>query len=529
MEAFTGTTALVRFALRRDRVRLLVWIGGITALVLVSAASIEGLYDTAAERQTYAELIQANAAMIVQSGPGFGLDDPSKGAILVNETMGWTVVAVGLMSTFLVARHTRSEEETGRAELVRAAAVGRDAAPLATLAVVGGANAAVGLVCALGLVAFGLPTAGAVAFGVAVGAAGGVFTGVALVAAQVAATARATVGLGTAAVVLSFILRAVGDVGDGRLSWLSPIGWAHRVRPFADERWAVAALAVLVGAALVLAANAVATRRDFGAGLLTERAGRERATAGLGTPYGLAWRLQRGSLLGWAIGLFVLGFFYGVVGDEAEELLADNPDLRDFFAQIEGASLTDMFLATALLMMALLVCGFAVASVLRLRGEETAGRAEPVLATATSRWAWAAGHLSVAVLGSALVVAIAGVGVGAGYALATGDPADVARLTGAALVNVPAVLVVVGLAVALVGLVPRAAGAAWAALAVVVVVGILGDLLRLPDWVRVVSPFEHVPGLPAAQLALVPLVVLVLVAGALGAAGLVGLRRRDVA
>ncbi|HSL58517.1 MAG TPA: hypothetical protein VK866_11795 [Acidimicrobiales bacterium] len=528
MSALTGTRTLVRFALRRDRVRLPTWIAAITALMAVSAASVVGLYTTEAELLTYSRLVQGNAAMVVQAGPGFGLDEPTTGAIVVNEALLWGVVAVGLMGVFAVARHTRAEEETGRAELLRATVVGRDAPAAATAVVVALADLAVGALVALALVVLGLPVAGSIALGAALAAAGAVFAAVTAVAAQVTTTARGAIGIGVGAIGVSFVLRAIGDVRGGPLSWFSPIGWAHRVRPFADEQWWVLGLAVAVAAALTGLAFALTARRDLGAGLLSEQPGPAEPAEWLLSPLGLAVRLQRGALIGWVSGLAVLGAFYGVVGDEAEQMIADNPDLADFFAQLGSGSVVDAFFATGLLMLALMASGFTVSSVLRLRSEETAGRADPLLAGVVPRRRWMASHLVVALVGSLLVVGAGGVGAGAGYAIVTGDASQVARLLGAALVHLPAVAVLGALTVALFGLIPRWALLGWAGVAVAVVVGIFGELLQLPDAVRAVSPFEHAPALPAAELDLMPLAVTAAVALALGAAGFLGFRARDV-
>jgi len=526
--SLTGTAGLVRFALRRDRVRLPIWIVAITVLMAVSAASVVGLYTTEAELLTYSRLVEGNAAMVVQAGPGFGLDDPTTGAVVVNESLLWGVVAMGLMGVFAVARHTRAEEETGRAELLRATVVGRDAPAAATAIVVALADLAVGALVALALVLLGLPVAGSIALGAALAAAGAVFAAVAAVAAQVTTTARGVIGIGVGAIGASFVLRAVGDVRGGPFSWLSPIGWAHRVRPFAGEQWWVLGLALVVAIGLTAIAFVLTSRRDLGAGLLTERPGPAQPAGWLLSPLGLAVRLQRGALIGWVAGLVVLGVFYGVVGDEAEQMIADNPDLADFFAQLGSGSVVDAFFATALLMLALMATGFTVSSVLRLRSEETAGRADPILSGGVPRGRWMASHLAVALVGSLLVVGAGGVGAGAGYALVTGDAGQVPRMLGAALVHLPAVALLGALTVALFGLIPRWALLGWAGLAVAVVVGIFGELLQLPELVRDVSPFEHAPALPAAELDLVPLVVTSTLALGLGAVGLLGFRARDV-
>jgi ABC-2 type transport system permease protein len=526
---FAETGALLsHLVLRRDRVRIAMWFLAIVGLTTVSAASVVGLYDTGIELEQYARLVRDNAALIVQAGPGYGLDDPTVGAVLMNELSIWAIVSVGLMSVFLVVRHTRAEEESERAELVRAAPVGRDAQLAAALAGVTIANAVVATGVVIGLLAYGLPGVGSVAFGLALFGAGSVFASATAVAAQVASGGRAALALGGATIAVSFVMRAVGDVGAGWLSWLSPIGWGQATRAFADERWWVLALPFASSAALVWLAVILAERRDLGAGLLGQRPGPAAGAPGLSTPAALARRIQRGALLGWTVGVALLGFFYGVVADQAEQMLEDNPDLADFFAQLGQGSVTEAFLATAMLMMALIASGFTVSSVLRLRSEETAARADPVLATPVSRRRWLGSHVVVAFGGTVIVMAVTGLAMGVGFAATTGDPTDVVPVVGAALVMVPAMLVLAGVAVALFGAVPRWSLLAWAALVFATVVGLLADVLDLPSWLRDLSPFHHVPALPAAPFDAVPIVLLLVVGSALTAAGAWSFDRRDV-
>ena len=78
------------------------------------------------------------------------------------------------------------------------------------------------------------------------------------------------------------------------------------------------------------------------------------------------------------------------------------------------------------------------------------------------------------------------------------------------------------------GWVPRWSAIAWAALAFVVIVGLLGDLLQIPHWVRSISPFDHIPLLPAEPMQWLPIVVLTAIGAFLAGIGLVGIRRRDI-
>jgi len=522
--ALTGTWTLVRFVVRRDRVRLPVWIVGIVLLVLSTAASIEDLYPTQADLDTAAATASDNAALLALQGPDYGLDTLGGQAVFNMGAFGYVVAA--LMGMFLVGRHTRADEETGRTELLRATVLGRNAPVTAVLVVATAAFAVLGALIALSLMSQDLATEGSVVYGAAMGCFGLLFAAVTAVTAQV--TEHNRTALGTAGGVLgaSYAIRAIGDVGDGTISWFSPMGWAMESRPFAGERpWT---LLLLAGGTLALVGVAYSLLgiRDLGGGLVPPRPGPARASTALTRPLGLAARLQRGSILGWAAALALTGVAYGSIGQDVGDLIGDNNAFEDIIAQA-GGSLTDSFFNTSLLLMALITGGFAVSSVLRLRSEETAGRAEVLLATAVSRARWAASHLTVALVGSALIMLLAGLGMGITYALIAGDAGQIGRLAGAAAAFVPPLWVVVGLTFAVFGLAPRAVAAAWAALGLFVVIGLFGQLFGLPDWLIDVSPFQHVPQMPVEGFSLGSTCALVAVAAALLAVGLAAFRRRD--
>lgn len=524
-ERLAGTGRLVRLALRTSRVRVALWTAGVAVLVYSSAASIKGLYPTEEDLRELAEPLYDNAAVIALQGPTYAIDTLGGAAVFNIGAFGYALV--GLMGMFLVGRHTRVDEEAERTELLRAAVVGRHAPVLAALLLATGALAVAGALITASMLALGLPVAGSVAYGLAMAAFGVVMAATTAVTAQLSAHARTAYGLAGAVLGLSYLVRAVGDVGDGRLSWASPMGWAQQVRPYAGERWWP--LALLLGAAGLLTAVALQLldRRDLGSGMLAERAGPPRAARWLTRPWGLAVRLQRASVLWWAVGLAITGVAYGSLGGDVEDLIGDSEGMAEIVTQA-GGDLVDSFFATALLMLAVVTAGFTVASALRPRGEESAGRAEPLLATALGRRAWLGSHLAVAAGGSAIVVGAGGLAMGLTDAVASGDAGQVWRLTGGALAHLPALWVLAGLGALLVGAAPRATGLAWALVGWCVLVAFFGELLDLPRWARDLSPFEHVPRLPADEVTWLPLGVLTALAAALAAAGLAAVERRDV-
>ncbi|MBF6176623.1 ABC transporter permease [Nocardia blacklockiae] len=522
----SGTGTLVLFVLRRERFTLPWWLLGIGLLLGYQSVGSQALYDSPAKLARLRETIGANAAAVAMNGPTRLLD--SIGGEVLFEIFAYLAVVVALLNMFLIDRHTRTDEETGRAELFRSARVGRRAPALAALAVAGVADAAVAMVVFATAAGTGLPVPGSALLAFSVAGVGITFAALTAVAAQVFENPRSVYGAVALALAAAYVLRAVGDIGNGAASWLSPIGWGQRTYPFVAERWWPLLLFVVASGVLATVAFAVLERRDFGAGLLAYGTGRSTASWALGTPLGLAWRLQRGSLFGWGIGTFVLGAAYGSFADSIDDYLADNPEIAQYLPG-GAADAVDAYLALTITISALLASACGIASVLRARGEETAGRAESVLAAPVGRTAWLGSHVAVALVGSAAVLVAGGFGEALSHSLTTGDAAELLRVTGAALGYAPAVWVVVAVAVVAFGWLPTAAvPLSWAAFAYCAVAVLFADSFDLPGWFAEASPFEHTPLAPLDNVTATPLLGLLAVgaAGVLG--GFAGLRRRDV-
>ena len=527
---FAGTGTLLRLDLRRDRLVIAAWVAVIGVFVAFTAVAFADSYPTVADRLPFAATISHNAGLVALTGEPFDL-------LTTGGLTAWRIGALcgalaAVMSYLLVVRHTRAEEETGRLELVGAAAVGRRAPLTAALLVALVADAATALVVAAPLALGGLPVAGALALGLAIGAAGLVFAAVAAVAAQLTQTSRAANGLAATLLGSSYVLRGIGDSsGPAWLSWVSPLGWSLQTRPFAGERWWVLALHATLLAVLVGAAYALGARRDLGEGLIPTRQGRPAATPALDGPLALAWRLQRGALVGWAVGFAVLGVIYGTVAESAADILRESPQLAETARRfgIDPAAAVDSYLATTLAVGGILAAAYAVQAVLRLRAEETSGTAEALLSVPLPRLRWVAAHLSVALLGSALLVAVMGAGAGVGHGLALGDVGgELPRLVEAGVAQVPAVWVFAGVSLALFGLAPRRSPLSWAAVVLAFVITWIGPAVHLPPWALDVSPFTHLPALPGGEVTATPYLWLLAVTAVLVVAGAAGVRRRDL-
>ena len=530
MNELRGTGMLLATNLRRDKFLLPLCVATFAAVAASSAVATADVYPDLASQVQGADLINSTPALVAMYGPIY--DPTSLGAVSVFKIIGLGTALVGLFAALVVIRHTRADEELGRYELLAGGSIGRFASLAAALSIAGIGVVGIGLFTAVGLAAAGLPVAGSLAFGLTWTVAGLAFAGVGAVAAQLTASARAARGLAVGGLAIAYLLRAVGDA-NGRTepswpSWLSPIGWAQQVRPYAGDRWLLALLPLVFGVTLVGLAIFLIRHRDIGSGLLPQRRGPARAGMLLSTPLGLAWRLQRAAFLGWLAAFVLLSVVVAQILTRIGDMLG-SPVARQLIIALGGVDeVAEAFLAVELSFVAVFAAAYGISATLRLTSEESA-RADPVLSTPVGRIQWASSHLLIALGGTGLLMLACGLALGLVRMAQTDDPSTFGSNLLAAVVRLPAVWVLIGVTMALYGVARRAAPIAWVVLVATFLASEIGPLLDLPRWVRDISPFTHVPTLPGGEVTAGPLLGLLAAATALIAAGLWALRRRDLA
>ena len=522
----TGVGRLIRLILRRDRFILPIWVLLFGVLPAAYYSSFEGLFTTDADRIQYATVSADNAGFVAL----YGLLRGDSFASLTAWRAGFVPVMIGLVALLTVIRHTRTDEEAGRTELIGSTVTGRHAPLAAALIVTVTASTVIGLITFGTLAGRSGSATGSLAFGIEFAAGGWIFAAIAAITAQLTSSARAARSIAIVALGVAYALRVGGDIselGTGSLSWLSwisPLGWVTRIFPYGPLNWWPVVLSVLLTVVAICVAVYLRGQRDLGDGLFPARLGRATASPGLRTPLALAWRLHRGLLVGWTVGLALLGLIFGGVGGSVLDIAQDNKGLTDIFNRLGGSTqLIDSYFAGTAGIVGLIAACYAVQATLRLRDEETAGHAEAVLATSVSRFAWAGSHLLFSLLGPAL--ALFAEGLVAGLVYTQGDLGDILAGT---MLQLPAVWVLASVAVLLFGVLPRWSLVAWAAPAACLLILLVGETLQLSQWLLDLSPFTHIPHLPGGTVSATPIVTLVAVALVVGVVGLAGLRRRNI-
>lgn len=522
-----GAGTLLRFMMRRERLTVPWWLLGTAVLLGLQSVSSQNFYDTPVKLAQLRATMEANAAVVAMGGPTRLLE--TVGGEVVFEIFAYLAIVVSLMNMFLVGRTTRSDEETGRAELIRSAPVGRRSIIVAALLAALAVDAVAAVVVFGTAVLSGLPVTGSLLVGISLAGIGFTVATATAVSAQVFENPRSVYGSVTGLIAAMYVARAVGDTGSDAVAWISPIGWGQRTFPYVDDRWWPSALFAVASMTLIAIALWLSRRRDFGAGLFGYRTGRAAASPLLGSPIALVWRLQRGAVLAWAVGAAVLGAAYGSFADSIEQFLADNPELA---AYLGGAvdDAVDSYLAFTLTISALLAAACGVAAVLRARSEEDRGRADLILAAPVGRVRWLMGYVVVALAGSATVLVAGGIGEGLAHGLRVDEPFQALRLAASALTYLPAVWVVVAAAAAFLGWAPEiAALLGWTYYGYVVVALLFVDAFDLPGWLAGASPLRHLALVPLDRPdALASALLLAVAVAVTGVAGS-GIRRRDLA
>ena len=511
----------------------LLW-GAVAAFVVVS--SVQGFvsaYPTLESRRQLAASLGLNRGVQVLFGT------PHR----IETVAGWTawrsvgiVVFVGAVWGLLAAtRLLRGEEDAGRWDLLVAGQTTRRRAAAGAVAGLGAGAVALFAVTALGVVGAGrleeaqFPLAASLVRSAALVAPAVVFLAVGALTSQLASTRRQAATLAAGVFGAAFVLRVVADSINGLswLRWLSPLGWISELRPMTGSH--LLPLVPLGLSTIGLAALSVhlAGRRDVGAGLLPAHDSAEARTSLLGGQFGLAVRLNRPAVVGWAAGVAGLSLIFGLVAQSLATTTSG--PVEQALSRLGVRQLgVEAYLGTFFLITGTLIAFAAAAQVAASREEEAEGRLDALLVRPVSRTAWLAGRLAVsagAVVAFGLLAGVAGwAGVASQHA-GVGLP----RLLAAGLNLVPPALLVLGVGTFAFGVAPRlAAPLVYAVVATSFILQLAGTLGATSRWLLDLSLFHHLAPVPAADVRWASAAIMVGIGLAGVAAGAVTLRRRDL-
>jgi len=567
--SFENSLSLALFMLRRERVISSIWIAG---LVVTIVGLVPGMRESLdADSQTALFAMFANPSLVAMMGPAYALINESFGALYTTMMLLLSAFTVGLMNIFLVIRHTRTDEEKWRYEVVRSLPVGRLAnlnAALLTAVVV---NVITTIVIGLGMYAFGdesMSFNGSMIWGATLGVTGLVFAAIAALFSQLCSSSRTAMGCTFGTLMFLYLLRAPGDMeirvvggevitGSSEiLALISPLGLVLRVQAYAGDYWWPIFVVLGTSIAIAIIAFYFNSIRDIDQGIIPARRGRAHGSSLMRSPFGLSFKLLRTGIIVWLIGMFSLGYSYGMVAGDVDQFMASNdlwqelmigpvgidlmteagftPEqildvIRQAVADL-GYTLTELFMSTITNIMGVFTLVPLFLFILRAKTEEKDIRAELILATPVCRYKYLAGYTIIAFASSVVIQLTLAVGLYVSAIQELPNPGELSMqfLLAANLLYVPAQWVMLGIAVLLIGLLPKATGALWGYFTFSLFFMFFGRINLFPDWMHKLTPFGFIPQLPIDEINYLTLGLMLAVAVVLTAAGFFFYGRRDI-
>lgn len=430
-----GVWPLIKLILRRDRIKLPIWIFMIVIMMVSLPLAMHATAGTPQELAgLQAQFQSGSAVMNLITGPFQMINGKiGLGGLTLVKAELFTAVLMAFFATLLVVRHTRQNEELGATELIESAEVSRFA-PLTAAIIVSLASiilivilSALGIIFTVGGIAggwgVGAPsvTSGAWLFSLEIGGVGLSFTAIAAVVSQLTDTSSSANSILGVIIGITYILRGIGDViaknaasGMPKMnvwSWLSPFGWGEATHSLTFAKWEYLWVPIIFSALLIPFSYFLLSRRDLGSGLLPSRRGRTHASGFLLSQIGLTWKLQRNIFLGWLIGSILLVAVIGGVANQITTVYSGSSAMKQTIQSLGGTSgalSISALLSGILVYVVLLVVAYCLQSLVKTRYEEASGHLENILATKTSRINWLLKHVVFAIIGAIVILMISG-------------------------------------------------------------------------------------------------------------------------
>jgi len=522
---------LLGHILRRDKVFLPVWIIAVALFCTVFVPFIDEIAGTPEQMSVLAEMMK-NPAMVAMCGIMYS-DDYTIGVMYTQLMIVWSALLVAVMNILIVIRHTRTDEDEGRLEVIRALPVGR----LANLAAVGVLMIAINLVLSVvtgfGMAAFGVVTidlAGSLVYAAALGACGLFFAALTMFVVQVFHSGRSATGFALAALGALYLIRAYGDVSSETVANLSPLGLMQRTKPFVTNDWWPVVVMVVVSLALMTLGLVLNRLRDLGAGLLPQlRSRRVHASAFLSGEWGLTWRLTRGTIVAWLITVFVFSAAYGTVMGDMQSFVNSSP-LYQHMIGVDPSSpdIIGPLVTTLSLIIGMIGTIPVLTTAFKLRSEEVRGRMDYVVGKTVSRLRLYAGYAGLAVTVAVVAQVLNAFGFWMVATSVMANPVSISLVFKIAFNYLPALLFLGGLGMFLVGWAKKLTWVGWAYLVASFLVVYMGGMVEVPRWVMRLTPFGLLQRWPLEEFSWWPWIGLMAAAVVLVAGGAFGYRRRDL-
>jgi ABC-2 type transport system permease protein len=495
----------------------------------VQAAGYRTTYPTLADREAFARSFAGNAAIRLFYGyPFHVVTIGGYSAWRVGGTLALAAAAFGILAA---VRALRAEEDAGRTEIVLAGVVGRNTAFASSMTAIGLGVSILWLAESIGFVIAGLPVAGSAYLALGTASVAAVFAGIGALASQLASTRRIALSLGLGTLALFWLLRVLADTVSGAawVRWMTPLGWAEELRPFAGARPLALLLPVAACGILLFVAARISASRDVGAGLIPAADTAQPSGWLLSSPTAQALRRERAVLAVWAIGFAVFGVILGAISTSISTAGISENMQKDFEKFGAGSIISPVgYLSFVFIIFIFAVCLFVCSQMGAARQEESDQQLETLLAQPVSRYRWLGGRLLLAAGAAAFLSLLAGLLTWAG-ASAQSVHVSLPKLLEAGANCLPMSLLFLGISALAYAVLPRASSAiSYSLVSLAFVWYLVGAIGGAPRWLVDITPFQHIGLVPVQSFRVLAAVIMVAIGLVTALVSLFVFRQRDL-
>lgn len=277
-DLFYNTSEILKFIIRRERIRQLIWILAFSLFLVALVPVFENIISTSSDMKVLIDTMK-NPVMIAFIGPVFVNDYYTTGSMYANYMLLFSVLIIATMNIFLISTHTRADEEDGRLEFIQSLPIGKFSNMSAVMILAFISNLLIGVLTAIGfyiILPGEMSFLGSFVFGASLFVIGNLFAGITLFYSQITISNRTAVGLSFFTLFFFYALRAVGDMYIDVLSIVSPLGLILKTENFVNDYFYPLGIIFIEYFVIMGLAFAIGRNRDLGSGIIPQKAGRKK-------------------------------------------------------------------------------------------------------------------------------------------------------------------------------------------------------------------------------------------------------------
>ncbi|MDR1781756.1 MAG: ABC-2 transporter permease [Bacilli bacterium] len=525
---FSKTLSLLWFYLKKDKFKNICWIIAIVAFLVGIAGMYPSLFKTPEDLMAIGITMQS-PSMIAMAGPLYG-NSYHVANVMANNLLIFIVLMAVIMSMMLSIKNTREVEEDGLLEMINSYCIGRCANTLAVFLEVLIINIIISILITLGLTTLnieGIDFIGSLVMGSSIGLSGIIFSCITLVISQLFVSARSVRVVSYSFMAFTYLFRAITDVSNQDLSWLSPMAWAIKTEVFVSNKILPLFLLTIFSIIFLVLSIFLNNKRDMNQGYIKIKEGKKVGKGFLLTKLGFIYKLDRVLIYGWLIGLAILGASYGSVFNQVGSF-ANNEMYAKLLESVNSNNFALALIPMISLISAILTIIPAVLIINHLLSDEKSERIEQLLALPMSRNKLLTSHLFWSILVGIIGIFLAQYCTYAAALSVMDSPLPLKDFMLSALNALPIILIFIGLAVFFVGWLKKYMSILWLYLIFGFIVVYFGALINIPEWITKLSPFGLINRVPIDNINWLVFIIMIIIAIVLTVLGYIGYNKRDI-